>query len=436
MKRPNIILITVDCLRPDHLHCYGYKRNITPNIDNLAKSGILFKSAFSNAPYTSYSMPSFISSSFPPVVEIPKETIASILKKYGYATASFNPNTIILSKAAGGGKIRKGFDTFDLMLPLTYQYRISFEFSRQTIMSFFRFYFNKNGWIHNTVYIIYEKLLRSVPKLMYPKFHLYTPTANQINRQAIQWIEKQKTPFFLWLHYMDVHEPYFPPNPKNLNEVYYLISKYRDFPNMLTKQEIEKLQDLYDLEIEYVDKAVTSFLDELKKLNDYDDSIIIISADHGDAFGEHDTLGHGGKFKPQLYDEFLRVPLIIHGTKEKGKTINKQVQLLDLGPTICNLANIPIPPTFFGQSVFDSSHRGIIANCSTSIAYRTEHFKLIINKYDNEENELYNLKDDPNEKINIFRKNNEIVQKLENEMIMLLTHYKKKKDILYIKHNF
>ena len=112
----NIILISIDCLRADHLHCMGYKKNITPTIDHLAKNGILFKYAFSNAPYTPYSIPSFIASKIPPLHGNIKQTIAMVLKNYGYRTASFNPNPIIFSELFEGCNITNGFDIYDIML--------------------------------------------------------------------------------------------------------------------------------------------------------------------------------------------------------------------------------------------------------------------------------------------------------------------------------
>jgi len=428
----NLILITVDCLRADHLHCMGYLKNITPTIDALAKNGIMFTGAMANASYTTYSIPSFLTSTLPPVGGNPKETLAGILKKHGYVTAAFNPNPIF-STTMGGSRSTKGFDTYDIMLSIKKRYRLFVGIFILMAVKFFRTRFNENGWIYNAVYSLYDKAAQSLPNLLCPKQHLYIPKAEEINKQAINWIKNQKSKFFIWLHYMDVHEPYAPVNYKNQKELLYLITKYRYFPNMLTKQEIQKLMVLYDLEIEYADGAINTLLKELKNLNCFDNSIIIISADHGDAFGEHETLGHGGKFKPQLYDEFIHVPLIIHGLDENGTIIDRQVQLLDLATTICELVNVPVPYSFLGKSLFKPSDGGIIANSESCIAYRTEKYKLIINKSDYEGNELYDLKEDPGEKINIYDKNQEFSKKMESEMINLLKSYKKREKLLDVK---
>jgi arylsulfatase A-like enzyme len=279
--------------------------------------------------------------------------------------------------------------------------------------------------------------IKSFPTILCPKQHRYIPLAEDLNKHAIRWVKNQKSKFFLWLHYMDVHEPYAPPYYENNKIVMYLTAKYRDFPNMLTKKEIQKLINLYDLEIKYTDKALNSFIQDLKKIGKYDNSIIIISADHGDAFGEHDTLGHGGKFRAQLYDEVIHVPLIISGLNKKGIIIDRQVQLLGLAPTICELVNIKSPPHFFGRSFFSKNQElGMIANSSACIAYRTKKYKFIINKTDNNEKELYDLENDPGEKINIYNNDKILADRLESEMINLLEEERKKRKLLDVKLNF
>lgn len=427
----NLILITVDCLRADHLHCMGYAKNITPTIDNLAKNGILFTNTMANASNTSYSVPSFLTSTLPPVENNPKGTIAEILKKHGYATGAFNPNPI-LSTTDGHRNSTRGFDIYDLMLSNMKRYYLFSEIILSSIVKLFRDYFGKKGIVNKKKSSVYDILIKIISNLLFTKRYLYVPKAEDINKKALMWIKNQKGKFFVWLHYMDVHEPYYPENYQDERELRYLIAKYRYLPNMLTKQEIKKLITLYDLEISYIDNAINNFLKELKKLNYFKNSIIIISADHGDAFGEHGTFGHGGKYYPQLYDEVIHIPLIIHGLNQKGIKIDRQVQLLDLGPTICNILKISTPPYLLGNSLFDSSTGGIIVICSSCIAYRTNNYKLIINKTEELGNELYDLKKDPKETINIYHQDNKITKKLETDMITLLQQYKSKKKILDI----
>jgi len=422
----NIILITIDCLRADHLHCMGYPIKITPTIDRLACDGILFTNAFANAPYTPYSIPSFITSNIPPMRGKIKQTIGQVLKNHGYNTAAFNPNPIIFSDTFEGCNITHGFDDFDIMLNKKMRSILLIGVLRMRMMRFIRSKINENKRIYKTIYSIYNKAIKTFPTVLRIKGHLNIPIAETINKQAINWIKNRKSKFFLWLHYMDVHEPFAPLNYENQNELMYLIAKYRDFPNMLTEQEREKIINLYDLEIKYADKTINDLLNKLKEENCLENSIIIISSDHGEAFGEHGAFGHGDKFRSQLYDEYIHVPLIIYGLEEKGIVLERQVQLLDLAPTICDLINIPIPRSFLGTSLFTKSDTGIVVNSEFDIAYRTENYKLIIRKTEGEENELFNLKNDPGETINIYNHNQQLSEKLESEMISVLKNYKKK----------
>lgn len=432
-EEKNIILLTIDCLRADHLHCMGYPKEITPTIDALAENGVLFTKAMANAPYTTYSIPSFLTSTMPPVKKNPDETLTVLLKKNGFSTAAFNPNPIILSRSMGGYNVKKGFDRYDIMLTKKDRYDLSLEFLKSLSMSFFRIVFNKKSWFFKTFYRIHDKAMKSIPEIIYPKQYLRIPSAEELNKHAINWVKNQNQKFFLWIHYMDVHEPYAPLNYKNRKEMLYLISKYRDFPNMLTEQELQKLINLYDLEIKNTDNAINNLIKNLKKLKCFDNSIIIISADHGDAFKEHGVLGHGLGYGEKIYDENLHVPIVIYGINKKGVKINKQVQLLDLAPTIFDLLNIPKPPTFLGENMFLSLKEAMIINSLHYIGYRTPNYKLIISKREKNKNELYNLKKDPQEKHNIYNSNNELALKVESDMINLLTKYKKKTKILSVK---
>ncbi len=432
--KKNLILLTVDCLRADHLHCMGYSKDITPTLDTLAKNGIMFTKAFANAPSTHYSMPSFLSSTLPPVKKQPKITLAGILKKNGFVTAAFNPNPIVFSKIHCKIRINDGFDLYDMMLSSRKQYNLKLEFLRSLIIKYFRDRFEKNKLIDNSSYLLFNYAMKTIPNFLCTRQHLHIPSAEEINQKAITWIKNQKQRFFIWLHYMDVHEPYAPLDYNNMTEMLYLITKYRYFPDKITNKENQKLIILYDLEIKYTDNAINNFLIALKKLKNFDDCIIIVTADHGDAFNEHGVLGHGFGSEAKVYDELIHVPLIIYGLDEKNININKQVQLLDLSPTICELLNISKPINFFGENILFPIKEKMIIKSEYYIAYRTPDHKLIIPKMDNEENELYDLKRDSEEKINIYNIKQKLAAKLELEMITLLQKYKKKTEVLEIKN--
>jgi len=437
VTKKNIILITVDCLRADHLSCVGYNKNISPNIDALAHNGLLYTNAISNGYNTLYSVPSFLTSNLPPFKEKLGPSIAEILKKNGYITGTFNPNPVILMNLPNDvklGKLRldKGFDTFDIMLTNKSRASLMMDSFVRVPIKILRKLFSKNEKTFNFIYSAYDKALKKWPYIFSSEIKDYLPIAEDLNREAIKWIKNNKEKnFFLWLHYMDVHEPYAPPFYENKKEMLYLITKYRDFPSKLTEEEIKKLHSFYEDEIKYTDEFIGKLIEEIKKMGCYDNSIIILSADHGDAFNEHGALGHGTYFFDQLYDEILRVPLIIYGVG-KG-VVERQVELLDLAPTICELLNIPVPINFDGDSLFSSKKKGVISRSHNSISYRTLDYKLIVKISEDAENELYDLRNDPGEKINIYKDCRQISTELESDMIAILRKLKMKKEKIRIK---
>ena len=427
-SKRNIILLTIDCLRGDHLSCLGYDKNITPNIDRLASDGILFTKTMSNGGNTFFSVPSFLTSTFPPSCNKSLSTVAEILRNNGYKTVAFNPNPMTFVKVDNKKSIRidKGFDRYEIMLSNVSKIKLAIGFYRMRLAKILlRKILYEKGMVFKLLYGVYDRSMKLFPWFFLPKEHLNIPTADKLNEEAIKWIKNQKNSFFLWIHYMDVHEPYAPPSTRN-KETLYLVTKYRDFPNKLTKNEIEKLHSLYEKQIEYTDRAIGSFLGSLKNIEGYEKNVTIITADHGDAFGEHGTLGHGGEFPANVYDEIIHVPLVIHGL-EKNVVINRQVQLLDLAPTICEIAIISPPFSFEGRSLFDDNERKVISNSECAMSYRTEKYKIIINKSKAGRIEMYDLSKDPNEKNDIYDQNKENAVKLATEMLTTLEKSKTKR---------
>ena len=258
--KKNIILITVDCLRADHLGCMSYKKNITPNIDALANDGILFTNAIANGYNTLYSVPSFLTSNLPPIEEISVPTIAEILKKYGYITAGFNPNPVIFMNLPGDVKLgslklEKGFDTFEIMLSSRSRFSLIRDSFIRIPLKIFRKLFNKNKEVFNSIYRVYDKALKVWPSIFSSNIKIHLPSAEDLNRVAIKWIKNSNEgKIFLWIHYMDVHEPYASPFCENKKEMLYLITKYRDFPiarNNLSILRFIKTQDLIHSERTY-----------------------------------------------------------------------------------------------------------------------------------------------------------------------------------------
>ena len=292
VKRPNIILIVIDTLRADHVACYGYQRNTTPNIDRLAGEGVLFKNAISAAPWTMASIASLLTSQYPCVLGLRKKPamldtrfpmLSEVLKRYDYATygvftaASFSPRL----------GVSRGFDDYCYKRGKRRGTRFSSPYVTKAALSFLR--------------------------------------------------EGYKEPFFLFLHYFDPHYNYV------LHKQYDYYPHYRgsvrsDHPILdlwpklheLSEDDIRYLLALYDSEITFTDEYIGKVLDELKKQGLYEDSIIIVTADHGEEFVERGWLGH----TITLHEEMLHVPLIMKLPGYGARVIDSLVGLIDVVPTI------------------------------------------------------------------------------------------------------
>src|SRR5438105_1676731 len=246
--RPNVILITMDTLRADHVGCYGATNVQTPTLDSLARDGILFERAFSQVPLTWPSHAAILTGTYPfqngvqdftgQPLSPQFHTVAQGFKQHGYATGAV-VSAFVLDRSWG---LARGFDFYDDA------------FSAET--------FKKMD-----IGLVYRKAEESVT-------------------HAIQWLKKSPhRPFFLWLHLYDPHSPYDPPEPYR--------SRYHDHP--------------YDGEIAYADHELGRLLTWLKGNQLYGRTLIIFLSDHGESLGEHGESEHGFF----IYNATVRVPLII-----------------------------------------------------------------------------------------------------------------------------
>jgi len=294
--KPNLILISVDTLRQDHLGIYGYKRNTSPNIDRLLKTGVWFTNAHCNVPLTSPSFSSMMSSRYPhetgstrngiPMID-GIETLAEILKKQGYTTAAILSNWPLKKHLSN---LQKGFDIYDDN------------------------FFEKRWLIFNS-----ERDAKDVTAL------------------SIAWIEqKPKEPFFLWAHYSDPHSPYLFHKG--------FLFKEPDKPDT----EIQRKIDAYDSEIAYTDYQIGLLMNKLKEKGLDKTSLIVFLADHGESLGEHGYTGHGR----YLYEDCMRVPFGLSGPGiPLNQRIDVQVELLDLAPTCLGYLGIPHAKLMRGRNL-------------------------------------------------------------------------------------
>lgn len=304
-SRPNIILISLDTLRADHLHCYGYERKTSPFIDKLAENSVVFANCYSPTGKTLPSHMSMFTSLYPIhhrllangnyVIQRLDEsipTMTEVLRKHNYFTGAFTGSAYVDAKYG----FSQGFD----------------------------FYYNDPSTYHPV----------SVG-------HLYQKTK--------QWVaENQDKKFFLFMHTYQIHEPYFSPEP--YNQMYLnkeakwksanLVEIFGQDPyKVLSDDERNNLVALYDGEITYTDEnLIKPLVDLLMELGLYDRTLIVLTSDHGEEFYEHKGWQHGFS----LYNEQLKVPLIMKfpASKHGGKRIAGNVSLVDLMPTILESAGI------------------------------------------------------------------------------------------------
>ena len=262
--------------------------------------------------------------------------------------------------------------------------------------------------------------------------------AEKLANNILKYLEtKKEDKLFLWAHFMDVHHPYL-PDRTDIEELSlkdttslrkaFLFLKMRDSPELVSEKEVTILRDLYDAEIYCVDRQIGRILSRMEKSDLLGDTLIVVTADHGEEFAEHGDFTHGVyKNKPRLYDTHLHVPLIIHCPNESYYDVSSCVSLLDLAPTIVDILGYPKFDGFAGKSLlqlmrtkednqedrsFFAEHeyldpemtqrwfvRKILSTGKRAVAYRDYPHKLIY--YEGDCYQLYHLETDPLEKNNL-----------------------------------
>lgn len=430
-KRPNVILITVDSLRADHLGCYSYSRPTSPNIDHFAKESYLFTNAFSNGPNTPHAFPAIMASRYPlmsnrlGLFDAPV-TLAEGVKFEGYATAGFNAANPYISKYF---HYDRGFDVFNDYL--------DFEISIEKEDFDFKNILCSDSLSRETAKQAYDDI--PVPKMNIDRYLVTEESMERkswlefcINRDIFQWLERcADAPFFIWLHYMDTHYPYVPQTrfqfemgmrPFTPLEMLQINTRIRE-SLLFSSEGLQRAIDLYDCAIRQLDKKIGEVMRCLQKHDLYDSSLIILTADHGEEFQEHGDLQH----KSKMFDELIRVPFLMKLPYTQKASVHQQlIGLINLAPTIMSLLHLENP--FESDSIFNgfeySESLGmpyVIAEASYGIngatpvdvqmldidplpkiyCYRDKQWKMILDKRKNQ-TYLFNLLMDPNEKYNLY----------------------------------
>lgn len=430
----NVILVTIDCLRPDFLEFYGYRETM-PNLSR-DRGGLVIERAYANAPFTLGSVPSLMTSSYPlegdPLYSLngrPKP-IYYLLKEKGYSTAGFNSNDLLAMIPS----YREGFDEYWVPPILEDQ---------QEMRALDKFFLRIAGSIYGRVDkdLIYQaldilsrsnalrRMIRSIIRRAVPYPY---PTAPVITEKAIRWIESNRgRPFFMWIHYMDTHNPYlvsedlvsveYPSHSlieKELTDVSKSYYKYgRRIPaTKRIKEALSSIIKVYEDRIRRVDENIGRILDTVHNVGLGKETAVIVTSDHGQGFLEHGFYSHLAYF----YDEIVRVPLIIVHPRKKGFYRKRgPFSLLDVAPTILailgesrneeyrgvNIIDFKAVERIFsevvhgadGEHVYPLKDEGVELMVSLSLV--RDRWKYIIHQgREHLKEELYDLVADPNER--------------------------------------
>jgi arylsulfatase A-like enzyme len=357
--KPNLLFVTIDALRADHLGCYGYGRPTSPALDRLAREGVRFAHAYTNAPMTSPSLPQIFTSSYFPSVTSP---------------------TLLSSLFADG-------------VPRT------------------------KAIIHNP---FLDYFLRLGARDTFDSISHRNWRADRIAGKAGRWIEAQGTArWALYLHFLDTHTPYRVPFPEaaRFRDPQYDGPVKIDFGDVQGAQhgtydatDQREVIALYDAALRYVDDHLGRLLESLRSRGLLDHTLVVVSADHGEELWDHGSFFHG----VSLYDEQLHVPLIVRlpGGAHAGTTVDADVRSIDIVPTIAEVLGAPVFPEFQGTSLLplvrdpaQATSREDFARASNPaypfrFALRTPTHKLV-ETLDPAGEALFDLRADPHERTNL-----------------------------------
>lgn len=416
VKGSNVLLVTIDSLRPDQV--INSDIHPTPRIKSLGDSGCTFTQAVSNGPNTTASFPSILtgshSLSYGPYGVLDPDLspfLARSLKRENYDTIGYHSNPFLGNEQ----NYHIGFETFNDLV------------DGSDSVTTFKDRIERRIDPDSRVY----RLLRRA-------WHLFSVTTDtksyargdSITDGAIEWIEGRQsdTPFFMWLHYMDVHYPFDPPRqafddlpfdrPSN-RRIVTLNGIMQERPDDLNTDDVRDLKRLYFAETRFVDKQVGRVINAIADAGELSDTIVAVTADHGEAFGEHSRFGH----HVYPYDELIRVPLVIGGGPVDSRTVDEQVQLLDLAPTLLDLVGVDVPESMEGQSIASclreensfkqESPAMFISESGKTFGVRMGKWKFIRRSTTNERL-LFDLRSDPDESTNVISANRDVASGLEN----------------------
>jgi len=374
-RRANVLLYVIDTLRADHLGCYGYAKSTSPHIDALARDAAVFQTALAQASWTRPAMASLFTGVDPPVhgamtlrqgfrPEVP--TLTESLAAAGYETAAFVTNVNV----AGRWGFGRGFDV--------YEYLPEDETSE-------------------TLHV----------------------RSDVLTARAREWLDRAdpSRPFFLYVHATDPHSPYAPPddlariwaNGRCGGAAKRLLERVKPQPSRLTPDELRQLIACYDAEIVFNDRSFGALVADLARRRRLDDTIVVVTADHGEEFLDHRGLEHGRT----LYDELLRIPLVMRFPDAglRARRVEAVARQIDVMPTLLAYLGLPLPAEVRGRSLLgaiagDRPEASVEAYAYTQLGGRSrqsitvDRWKVIESERNSVPLQIFDLGRDPAERVN------------------------------------
>jgi arylsulfatase A-like enzyme len=390
---PNVLLVTIDTLRADHLSSYGYERPTSPYLDELAASGVRFDRAYASSSWTAPSIASLLTSLDPrshgiahghladqaivhqEVLPDSVEMWAELLRDAGYRTYGVTANTHLYGRFG----FDQGFDRYECL-----------------------------GFL----------------------------SADDVRETVERWADEIRgdAPWFLWVHLLDPHSRYQPRSPwieqyfpryrrlwRPLRGVL-VPEDYQGFGVTAGSRKLDVVRALYDSEISYTDYAVRSIA---ATLGVSDDDLVVVTSDHGEEFLDHDHFGHG----VTLYEEVIRVPLLLRlpGARHAGRVVRTAVRLIDILPTVLDELGIEAPATLQGVSLLPQASGTTSANLPVTASLERfpalakdsitiDGWKYIDPRPEGERPQLFDLNQDPGEQRDLYERQPERAAELARRL--------------------
>jgi len=415
----NVVLITVDALRQDHLsYTSGQESVPTPNIDSFAEQSIVCTSAYANGPHTRASFPSILTGTYPweyggyDRIVSERPHIADSFRQHGYSTGGFHSNPYLGSEfgyARGFDTFRSGDEDASLM-----------ERCRKIVME--KFFGDQKDTL---AFKLIERTHSLAEYVAGRGIGVPYIEGEDLNGLVQNWLENyDSNARFAWVHYMDVHDPYLPKDNTRSDDIssrraIQLQKRMVETPESLSANDRKELKKLYKGEVEYVDRCICELLDAIDRSLGLDETVVCLVSDHGEAFGEHGYFRHPHEF----HEEVSRIPILLRSPDRDPKRIDTPASNVDVLPTLLSCVGARIPGDCSGRNLLSErhdegeynvyGHTGDKSQGKAMVANRR--WKYILNRESGSET-LYDLRNDPGEENNLADERTEVRDKMNESL--------------------